>query len=197
MKKPNWIEIAQNIKIDPEHRNRVLYIARLGMKFRRRYRKVANRVNPVMPISFIAFLHCRESAFNFNSVLHNGEDLKEVNKHGTRLVPSGRGKGERWTWEDAAVDALKMKGIDKIEDWSFANCLKLAEEWNGLGYRNKVGDSGEVELSPYVTAYTNYHDETGKYVSDGKYDPKAKEGQIGCAAFMMAWEIEFQKEEYL
>ena len=63
--------------------------------------------------------------------------------------------------------------------------LEFSERFNGLGYRSKIGDSGKIELSPYVFAGTNLHDETGKYVADGKYSQTAKEAQLGVASIII------------
>ena len=135
--------------------------------------------------SLIFVLHYRECSCSFNKVLHNGELLSEVNKRGTILVPKGRGKGRNWTWEDAAVDAMLIKENVWPKGWLFGEVLAFAERFNGLGYRSRIGDKGKIELTPYVFAGTNLHDETGKYIKDGKYSATAKEAQLGVGAMML------------
>lgn len=132
-----------------------------------------------IPWWFVAGLHYRESSLLFSGVLHNGERILGTGKK-TKLVPKGRGPFE--TWEESAIDALEMKAYHKITDWNLVDACYYAEKYNGMGYRKKVGDSGKVEFSPYVAAGTSLHDETSKYVSDGRYDPSAKEKQLGVLA---------------
>ena len=131
----------------------------------------------------VCALHYRESSLSFAGVLHNGEKILNTGKK-TKLVPKGRGPFS--TWEEAAVDALMLKKSIFPSKWTFESMLEFSERFNGLGYRSKIGDSGKIELSPYVFAGTNLHDETSKYVSDGKYSPTAKEAQLGVAAILIA-----------
>lgn len=119
-----------------------------------------------------ALLHYREnSALALNVYLHNGERLGKP----TTIVPKGVFFRED-QFVEAAVDALKRDGLSGIH--GAIAFLPFAEKFNGLGYR-KTG-----EYSPYVWAATNHHDETGKYVRDGVYDPNAPEKQLGIAAIL-------------
>jgi len=151
-------------------------------KYKGRYIEVAKIIG--CPWWFIGLLHYRESSLSFKGVLHNGEKILGTGKK-TRLEPKHRGPFE--TWEEAAIDVLKIKNYHKETSWTIYECLVRAESFNGLGYRRKVGDTGRVEYSPYIWAGTNQHDETSKYVSDGKYDPRAKEGQLGIACIAKAF----------
>lgn len=145
-----------------------------------RYEVVAKQIG--CPWQFVAALHFRESSCKFDCVMHNGERIVGSGLK-TRLVPKNRGPFN--SWEESAIDAFLIKGFNKIKDWTIPLCLELSEKYNGLGYRSKIGDSGLIELSPYVWAYTNLHDETGKYVADGKYSKTAKEGQFGVASIYL------------
>ena len=140
----------------------------------------------LLPKLLCALNYREDSDMDFNGVLHNGESLVSVNKYGTKLVPKGYGKGQNWTWAEAAHHAMMLKKSIFPSRWTLGACLAFAEKFNGLGYRSRIGDKGKVELSPYVYAFTNLHDETGKYVSDGKFSPTAPEKQRGVAAIMLA-----------
>lgn len=129
----------------------------------------------------ICALHYRESSLSFAGVLHNGEKILGTGRK-TKLVPAGRGPFN--TWEEAAKDALYIKKSSFPKVWTLASCLQFAEIFNGTGYRSRIGDKGQIELSPYAFAGTTLHDETGKYVKDGKYSPTAREQQLGVAAIM-------------
>lgn len=124
-----------------------------------------------VPWYFIAVTHMRESSCDFRGVLHNGEHIIGTGKK-TSLVPAGRGPFK--TWEEAAIDALKLHGLHKISDWPLERVLYECERFNGWGYYAK----GVV--SPYVWAGTTLY-RSGKYVRDGVYDPSHIDTQLGCA----------------
>jgi lysozyme family protein len=180
--KPNWHYIATKIQIDHDAIEKVQYWVGRARTAKERYQDVSLRLGGLIPWEFIAFLHYRESSLSFDGVLHNGQRIIGTNKK-TTWVPKGR--GPFLTWEEAAIDALKLKGFERMRRWKLGDCLERSERNNGLGYRRRTGDMGKVELSPYVAAYTTYHDEDSKYVSDGRYSRNAPEAQLGCAAFML------------
>jgi lysozyme family protein len=138
-----------------------------------RYRAV--QVATGVPWYFIGDLHNRESSCNFAGVLHNGEKIIGTGQV-TTLEPPGRGPFS--TWEEAAIDALKLKNMHRVQDWSVARMLYQAEVFNGLGY------VGKGINSPYVWAGTN-HEQRGKYVADHKFDPNADDTQLGVAAVLI------------
>lgn len=122
---------------------------------------------------FVACSHYRESNLNFNTQLGQGDPLNRVSIH----VPKGRGPFS--TFEDGAYDALVNCApfAARIHDWSLPHMLTVLEMYNGLGYAYKGVPS------PYVWSGTDvYH--SGKYVSDGVYDPKAVDKQLGVAGLI-------------
>ncbi len=127
------------------------------------------------PWYFIGALHMRESSCNFAGVLHNGDRI--IGTGGlTMRVPAGRGPFA--TWEASAVDALKLKDMQRVQVWSPSRMLYQAEVFNGLGY------VGKGINSPYVWAGTN-HEQGGKYVADHVFDPGADDTQLGVAAVLI------------
>lgn len=173
---PNFEEIAKDIDIDVNRIVELKLIAEFFKKHKERYVAVSVLCNN-FPADLLCALHYRESSLRWDACLHNGERILGTGKK-TRLVPAGRGPFK--TWEEAAVDAIMMKRSLFPAEWTLANKLAFAEKYNGLGYR-KTG-----ELSPYVFAGTNKHDETGKYVADGKYSSTAPEKQLGVAAILLS-----------
>jgi lysozyme family protein len=110
--------------------------------------------------------------------LHCGDPLTDYTVH----VPRGRpklGHGPPFTWLESAVDALILKGLGKIKNWTIERVLHELEPYNGLGYFNR-GIS-----SPYIWSCTNNYDPPfgpgGKYVADHEFDPAAVDAQLGCA----------------
>lgn len=95
-------------------------------------------------------------------------------------VPAGRPLAGKppFTWEESAADAVRMKGFDKVEDWSVPRALWLLEKYNGLGYRLYHGMA-----SPYLWAGTNHYSR-GKYVGDGKFSAVAVSKQAGAAGIL-------------
>lgn len=123
-----------------------------------------------VPWMVVAILHMREASGDFRGILHNGEDIIGTGKL-TRLVPKGRGPFD--TWAESADDALRMKGLDKIVDWTIERICYVAETYNGPGYRNRGVPSA------YLWAGSNNY-VSGKYVADHKWDPEAVDKQLGA-----------------
>src|SRR5262245_55737906 len=77
-----------------------------------------------VPWQMVAVIHIREAGEQdigrWLCVLHNGEKIVGTDKK-TKLVPAGR--GPFYSWSTAAVDALRIKGFDKYNDWSVARVL--------------------------------------------------------------------------
>lgn len=136
-----------------------------------RYQAISQATN--VPWWFIGLIHGMECGFDFRKHLHNGDPLTAR----TVLVPAGRpldGKPP-FTFEQSAVDALRMKDYDENRDWSIPRVLWMLERYNGFGYRlyRKMP-------SPYLWAGTNHYSK-GKYVADGKWDANAVSKQAGVA----------------
>jgi lysozyme family protein len=138
-----------------------------------RYRAVQNATG--VPWFFIGALHMRESSCNFAGVLHNGDKIIGTGGLTTR-VPAGRGPFS--TWEESAIDALKLKDMHRVQHWSAPRMLFQSEEFNGPGYRNKGVNS------PYVWAGTN-HEQLGKYIADHVWDSTHDDTQLGVAAVLI------------
>lgn len=144
---------------------------------RRHYEAISAAVG--VPWWFIGFLHLRESNCNFSRHLHNGDPLTGK----TRLVPANRPpwkprNGKAYTFEESAEDALGMKGLHLIKDWSIERILYEAERYNGWGYQQYRGIP-----SPYVWGGTNKQ-KPGKYIADGVYSPTHWDTQPGVAAVL-------------
>lgn len=157
---------------------------------RDRYENVGNVLG--IPWYFIAVVHSMESGRKFSRHLHNGDSLKERTKH----VPSGRPKeGEPpFTWEESAEDALKLRKLDKVENWDLPQLLYELEGYNGWGYRLYH----QHVLSPYLWSFSNHY-KSGKYVADGTWSDSAVSKQVGAAVLLRRLqergEIDFQVKE--
>lgn len=124
-----------------------------------------------VPWYLVALLHTRESNGNFNTYLGNGQRLDRV----TTSVPKGRGPFA--TFEDGAIDALKIDGLTSVQDWRLEKVLYYCELFNGAGYDRRGLPS------PYVWGGTNVQ-KPGKYVSDGRFNPRVWDTQPGCAPIL-------------
>lgn len=134
-----------------------------------------------IPWYFIACVHYRECSFSFKEHLHNGDPLTAYTTH----VPANRpqvGHPPPFTFEESAVDALKLMGFDKIGGWTLPLMLRKLEAYNGFGY------SGLHHIpSPYLWGYSNHYTK-GLYVKDGKYDADAVSKQMGTAVILKRME---------
>lgn len=77
-----------------------------------------------VPWWFVGLCHYRESNFNFDTYLGNGQSLARV----TTIVPKGRGP---FAGPDAfingALDALRLEGFIGANDWGIARALYRLE----------------------------------------------------------------------
>lgn len=129
-----------------------------------------------IPWYFVAVTHYMECSSSFKKHLHNGDLLTGYTTH----VPAGRpkvGHGPPFTWEESAVDALKLEHLDKVQNWSLGAMLHRIEAYNGAGYKNRSMNS------PYLWSYSNQYTK-GKYAADGKFDPELVSKQVGAAVIL-------------
>ncbi len=153
-----------------------------------KYQSVAATLANGIPWWFIGITHFMEAGGFKNPFLyhlHCGDPLTGRTVH----VPAGRPKANPgggtvppsktnpYSWEESALDALRLMGYNKVTNWTIQDCLVMFEKFNGLGYKKKGVPS------PYLWSYTQHY-VSGKYVADGKYDPKAVSKQPGVAAMM-------------
>jgi lysozyme family protein len=132
-----------------------------------------------VPWWWIACTHQMESGGNFRCHLHCGDPLTARTVH----VPAGRPKkgSPIFTFEESACDALIMKGLHLVTDWSIASALYHWEGYNGWGVRWYH----PTTLTAYLWSGTiNYA--RGKYVEDGKWDSTHVSKQIGTAVLLRA-----------
>lgn len=159
------------MQLREQHRESAAWHRTMMLQARSRYETVARRTG--VPWHFIAAVHGLEASFNFRAHFHNG-DFPLTQR--TRQVPAGRPR--TWlppsSWEDSAVDALRLMGYVGESDWSLSRMLYRIEGFNGFGYRRMA------RPTPYLWSFTNHY-ERGKFVADGKFDPRARSQQCGAA----------------
>ena len=137
-----------------------------------KYKEVERQTG--VPAELVAAIHYRESNGNFKTYLHNGDYLGKP----TQNVPAGI-YFDTDQWTEAAVDALKREGCDKIDTKNLDSLLDFAERYNGLGYRRRN------IASPYVWAGTDRY-VAGKFVRDSEFDKNYVDRQLGVAVMMKA-----------
>lgn len=134
-----------------------------------RYQAVEKRTG--VPWWFVGLCHYRESHFNFATYLGNGQSLSRP----TTIVPAGRGPFA--TFEDGAVDALRLEGFVGLKDWSIARVCYRLEGFNGYGYH------GKGVPSPYLYGGSTVY-ERGKYVRDHVFDANFVDTQLGTLVIL-------------
>ncbi len=165
-------ELFQTLEISPNRFADVDRIIDRILPQRQRYQSVAGSLGT--PWFFVSAIHNMESSLNFKAHLHNGDSLKARTHH----VPAGRPPGgiPPFTWEESAGDALQMRGIDRIGEWSLERILYELEGYNGWGYRLHH----QHVKSPYLWSFSNHYSK-GKYISDGTWSDTAVSRQCGAA----------------
>lgn len=140
-----------------------------------RYQAVAAMTN--VPWFVIGLIHQMEAGCSFACHLHNGDSLARR----TVQVPANRpptGNGP-FKWEASACDALLMKRLETITDWSIERICFELERYNGWGYRK----FHKTTLTPYLWSGTQHY-ARGKYVADGKWDSTHVSKQTGAMALL-------------
>lgn len=168
----NWA----NLEIRPARLGEANAAARKAINGKATYQQVERLTG--VPWYFVALCHYRESNFDFDTYLGNGESLKRV----TCLVPKGRGPFASFV--DGAVDALRIQHFVGTQDWCIARTLYRLECFNGLGYHAKGVNS------PYLyggsTLYGPTEARGGKFVADHVFDPNHVDSQLGTAVVLHA-----------
>jgi lysozyme family protein len=159
----------------PEFAGNIAYYVKRLRQGQPNYELVQSEIG--VPWVFVGIIHGMECGFNFAGHLHNGDKLTAR----TVQVPKGCPKdGEPpFTWLQSALDALRLKKLDRVTDWSVPHILYLLEGYNGFGYRRRGVPT------PYLWSFSNIY-EKGKFVQDGKYDPEAVSKQCGAALMLKA-----------
>ncbi|MGY3428405.1 lysozyme family protein [Bradyrhizobium sp. F1.13.4] len=131
-----------------------------------------------VPWYFAALCHYRESNFDFDTYLGNGETLHRA----TTIVPKGRGPFA--TFVDGAVDAFRIQNFIGAHDWGIGRILFRLEAFNGFGYHAKGCNS------PYLyggsTLYGPPEARAGKFVRDHVFDSNHVDSQLGTAVILHA-----------
>lgn len=186
--KDEYTNLLSTMEVRPEWRDAIDRRSRAILANKTKYQQVSDKLGGLIPWSFIGVIHSLEAGLSFDGVLHNGEKILGTGRK-TRLVPRGRGPFS--TWEEAAVDALKIKKLDLVTDWSDERVCYELERFNGFGYRNYHPSV----LSPYLWSGSTHYTK-GKYVADGKWSSTAKSAQSGAVLlFKRIEEIDVSKKE--
>jgi len=171
----NWA----NLTIRPSRADEARKEANRLFKGKSVYQQIETKTG--IPYWFVGLTHYRESHFNFNTYLGNGQPLDRV----TTIVPKGRGPftGDA-AFVDGAVDALRLEAFAAASDWSIARTLFRLEGFNGFGYQARGVNS------PYLYGGSNIYGPSearaGKFVRDHVFDPDFVDTQLGTAVILKA-----------
>jgi lysozyme family protein/peptidoglycan hydrolase-like protein with peptidoglycan-binding domain len=171
----NYELLYESCLVRPNRRASVDQLVGRITASRARYQKVGKALG--IPWYVVGIIHSLEASGDFTKHLHNGDPLTARTTH----VPAGRPKTGKppFTWEQSAIDALRLRGLDKWKDWSPPGTLFQLEGYNGFGYRDHHPDVP----SPYLWSFSNHYTK-GKYVADGRFDPRAISQQCGAAPLL-------------
>lgn len=161
-------ELFDSCVIDPDKLNEVVGITTAIYNNRIRYIYLGLKLD--IPWYLIGVIHYLEGGLSWDKHLHNGDPLtaRTVNVPICRPV-----LGEPpFAWEDSAMDALAMAGIDDVAPFTMPRMLEFLERYNGTGYRTRG------ENSPYLWSFSKHYI-SGKYIADGEYSADAVSNQCG------------------
>ena len=164
------------LEIRPGRLSEANAVARKALNGKPTYQQIERLTG--VPWHFTALCHYRESNFDFDTYLGNGESLHRV----TTIVPKGRGPFA--TFVDGAVDAFRIENFVGAQDWGIARMLFRLEAFNGFGYHAKGVNS------PYLyggsTLYGPPEARAGKFVRDHVFDSNHVDSQLGTAVILHA-----------
>ena len=151
------------------------------------YNEIAEDVG--LPPAVIAVIHYRENSINFfaeefNIDITNGSNLEESISQDNFL---DRTRNVIQTQQE------KISGLNlTVETTDIISMLCFTEMYNGWGYYDNH------LISPYSYSGTNIY-ESGKFISDGTYDPNVIDKQIGAYRLLLAtvagiYEVEEARE---
>lgn len=167
----------QSVHVDLSRTQEIARAAHIILANWAKYTDVKNATG--VPEHVTGVIHYRESDFDFETYLANGDPLFDHVGHPIQTHHVPKGLGPVKDWAEGAVLSYHHEGFDRIHDWTIANALYEIECYNGSGYLNR-----NIE-SPYLWAGTNQYTK-GKYVSDGVFDPDAVDQQLGVVPILLA-----------
>jgi lysozyme family protein len=167
--------LYRSIVYDESRFSEIDALADTLLEHRERYENVAETLG--IPWYFVGVIHNMESSMRFDRHLHNGDPLNDRTIH----VPAGRPKtgNPPFSWEESAIDALKLRRVDRVREWSLGRTLYEIEGYNGWGYRLYH----KHVLSPYLWSWSGHYC-CGKYIYDGTWSDTAKSKQCGAAVLL-------------
>ena len=125
-----------------------------------------------VPWFVVAIIHNLEAGLRTDTHLHNGDPLSARTTHAPAGHPAA-GKPP-FAWRDSALDALRLKKLDKVKTWDLETIAFSLETYNGFGYRNNFPHV----KSPYLWSFSNIYT-SGKYIRDHVFSEQAKSDQCG------------------
>lgn len=187
---PSAFSVLQKIRWDtaqirPEKRHFVTGISNQVARGRARYEAVSKATG--VPWQIIGAIHNMEASLSFRLNLAQGDPLTAFSRH----VPAGRpkvGHGPPFTWEEAAVDALRFDRMSDRPWGDIGHSLQNVEIYNGTGYQRFHPTVPTPYLWSWTTLYTR-----GKYVADGKWSDTAVSEQCGAVPILKSSAIPFSK----
>ncbi len=202
------IELLSEISsTDSKYDKELQHFKELYLKYEDRYKAISEKTG--VPPELIAAIHYHENAgdfdwengvINFSVYLHNGQKLGET----TTMAPADVyfGKDE---FNKAAIDALEGKYWSQVENTpsehfksnnqATYNATGLKDGNNSLiamlTFAERYNGANKDKISTYVyngalDSSGNNIPGSGKYTSDGNYDPNAENAQPGVYLLLNA-----------
>lgn len=164
-------ELADAIKIVKENMPRYLEVAR--------FFNLPSDENTQKLADIIAAIHMRESYFNFETHLANGDPLDAD----TVRVPAKimRPLPPPYNWEEAAIAAIEHHATGWVFNmrtykWDVPNALWFVNAYNGFGYPKEIN-------TPYLWQGTQFYTK-GQFESDGRFNPQKVDNNLGTAPLL-------------
>lgn len=164
--KPEYAQLLSAMAVRPDKREAVDRAAVKLLSYKSRFQPVTD-ANGV-PVVFIGPSVEREDGCDFTKNPAQGASLYRVSP----IIPHN---GPFRTWFDAAIEAYRLNGLDKVGagNWTWELVCFYGELFNGMGYRDF-----HRTHSPYLWGGTNIQT-VGKYTTDKGFDAGHMDEQLG------------------
>jgi len=168
-------QLFKSCQVLPAHTREVDQVISDIMTERLRYETVERALG--VPWYVIGVIHYAATERDFESHLHNGDPLTARTVHQPDSRPAD---GEPpFSWEQSAVDYLRLYGFEPWSDWSLAGVLYKLEGLGGWAYRL----CQPPRYSPYLWCGSQHY-QGGKFVADEVWSEDARYAQYGVAVLL-------------
>ena len=177
--KPHYEQLFASCQLRKSWLDRIGIVAQTIVSRRSQYDQVERQT--AVPWWFVGILHYRELNFR-DAHLHNGDPLNARTVNAPVGHPQALpANGHYYTFVESAIDALRLKSLDKIPDRSLGAWLWSFDYWHDFDYAKRGINSERLWNG---TNHFGSGNNLGKCLPNGLFDLNATSDQAGAGAIV-------------